>query len=156
MAQPTYLTPEGLVKLKAELGLLRTTRRQEVAERIQRANAIGGAVDNAEYDEAKKEQAFIEGQILDIQYIVSKSTIIETNKPQSDTVTVGSRVMVLNQNRQKKEKYFIVGSPEADPANGKISNVSPIGMALIGKKVGELADVTVPAGTIKLEILTVK
>ncbi len=155
MAQPTYLTRKGLVKLQEELEHIRTTRRQEVANRIQRANSIGGTVDNAEYDEAKKEQAFIEGRIVDLLRIINKSTIIEDTRKKSDTVDVGSKVTVLNQKRVKKEKYFIVGSPEADPSKGKISNLSPIGKALLGKKIGQVAKVQVPAGTINLEILAI-
>ena len=156
MAQPTYITRDGLTKLQAELEHARTARRQEVADRIQRANAIGGTVDNAEYDEAKKEQAFIEGHILDLEAIINNATIIKASKKPSDTVEVGSKVTVLNNLRKKKEKFFIVGSPEADPPQGKISNVSPIGKALIGKKVGEVAEIEAPAGTINLKILEIK
>ena len=155
MAQPTYLTRKGLAKLQEELEHIRTTRRQEVANRIQRANSLGGTVDNAEYDEAKKEQSFIEGRIVDLLRIINKSMIIEETKGNSDTVDVGSKVTVMNQNRGKKEKYFIVGSPEADPSKGRISNVSPIGNALLGKKIGQVAKVQVPAGTIDLEVLAI-
>ena len=155
MAQPTYLTRKGLAKLQEELEHIRTTRRQEVADRIQRANSLGGTVDNAEYDEAKKEQSFIEGRIVDLLRIINKSMIIEETKGNSDTVDVGSKVTVMNQNRGKKEKYFIVGSPEADPSKGRISNVSPIGNALLGKKIGQVAKVQVPAGTIDLEVLAI-
>ena len=155
MAQPTYLTRKGLAKLQEELEHIRKTRRQEVADRIQRANSLGGTVDNAEYDEAKKEQSFIEGRIVDLLRIINKSMIIEDTKGKSDTVDVGSRVTVMNQNRGKKEKYFIVGSPEADPSKGRISNLSPIGKALLGKKIGQVANVQVPAGTIDLEVLAI-
>ena len=154
--QPTYLTRDGLAKLQKELEFIRTTRRQEVADRIQRANSIGGTVDNAEYDEAKKEQAFIEGRILDLERIINKSTIIEDVAEDSDQVNVGSKVTVMNQLRNKKESYHIVGSPEADPSNGKISNLSPIGKALLGTKIGQVAQVQVPAGTINLEVLDIK
>ena len=155
MAQPTYLTRKGLAKLQEELEHIRTTRRQEVADRIQRANSLGGTVDNAEYDEAKKEQSFIEGRIVDLLRIINKSMIIEETKGKSDTVDVGSKVTVVNQKRGKKEKYFIVGSPEADPSKGRISNLSPIGKALLGKKIGQVAKVQVPAGTIDLEVLAI-
>lgn len=155
MAQPTYLTRKGLAKLQEELEHIRKTRRQEVADRIQRANSLGGTVDNAEYDEAKKEQSFIEGRIVDLLRIINKSMIIEDTKGKSDAVDVGSKVTVMNQNRGKKEKYFIVGSPEADPSKGRISNLSPIGNALLGKKIGQVAKVQVPAGTIDLEVLAI-
>ena len=156
MTQPTYLTKDGLVKLQKELDYIRTTRRQEVADRIQRANSIGGTVDNAEYDEAKKEQAFIEGRILDLERIINKSTIIEDLEEDSDEVNVGNKVTVMNQRRGKKESYLIVGSPEADPSQGRISNLSPIGKALLGAKIGQVAQVTVPAGTINLEVLDIQ
>ena len=155
MAQPTYLTRKGLAKLQEELEHIRKTRRQEVADRIQRANSLGGTVDNAEYDEAKKEQSFIEGRIVDLLRIINKSMIIEDTRGKSDAVDVGSKVTVMNQNRGKKEKYFIVGSPEADPSKGRISNLSPIGNALLGKKIGQVAKVQVPAGTIDLEVLAI-
>jgi transcription elongation factor GreA len=156
LTQPTYLTRDGLVKLQKELDYIRTTRRQEVADRIQMANSIGGTVDNAEYDEAKKEQAFIEGRILDLERIINKSTIIEDVAEVSDEVNVGSTVTVMNERRGRKESYYIVGSPEADPSQGKISNLSPIGKALLGTKVGQVAKVQVPAGTINLEILDIQ
>ncbi|MBM3924988.1 MAG: transcription elongation factor GreA [SAR202 cluster bacterium] len=156
MTQPTYLTRDGLVKLKEELDMYRTTKRQEVAERIQLANAIGGTVDNAEYDEAKKEQAFIEGHIMDLENIINNAAIIENAKGPAGVVKVGSKVTVLNQARDKKEKFHIVGSPEADPAAGRISNVSPIGKAILGKRVEQVAEVKVPAGVLKLKILEIQ
>ncbi len=155
MTQPTYLTRDGLAKLQEELEFTRTARRQEVADRIQIASR-SGTVDNAEYDEAKKEQAFIEGRILDLERIINKSTIIEDVAEDSDVVNVGSKVTVLHQARGKKMKYFIVGSPEADPSQGKISNLSPIGQALIGAKVGQVAQVQAPAGAINLEVLEIQ
>jgi transcription elongation factor GreA len=155
VTQPTYLTRDGLAKLKEELELYRTVKRQEVAERIQLANAIGGTVDNAEYDEAKKEQAFIEGHIMDLENIINTASIIENAKGPVGVVKVGSKVTVLNQARDKKEKFHIVGSPEADPAAGRISNVSPIGKAILGKRVGQVAEVKVPAGVLKLKILEI-
>ena len=156
MQKETYLTKSGLKQLEAELDDLRSVRRPEVAARIHKASETGGTVDNAEYDEAKKEQAFIEGHILDLGKIINNAEIIESIKRTANIVGVGSTVSVLDQARRKKGKYFIVGSPEAEPSKGKISNVSPIGKALIGKKIGEIAEVKVPAGTITLEILGIK
>jgi transcription elongation factor GreA len=155
MAQPTYLTPGGLSNLKAELEELRTTRRQMVAERIQEAKEIGGTVDNAEYDEAKNEQAFIEGRILTLDNLISNAVIISDRQGPSDIVNVGSRVTIVNQKDQSYQ-YTIVGSTEADPAQGKISNVSPIGKALLGKRVGDLAEVNAPAGKIRLEVVEIQ
>lgn len=155
MAEPTYLTKEGLAKLKAEYEELSTLRRQSVAERIQKAKEIGGTVDNAEYDEAKNEQAFIEGRILTLGNALANASIIYEKAGESDTVDIGSRVTVKN-DKGKKTRYTIVGSTEADPADGKISNVSPIGKALLGKHIGDIADVAAPAGTTKLEILEIR
>jgi transcription elongation factor GreA len=155
MAQPTYLTAGGLSNLKAELEELRTARRQMVAERIQEAKEIGGTVDNAEYDEAKNEQAFIEGRILTLDNLISNAVIISDRQGPSDIVNVGSRVTIVNQKDQSYQ-YTIVGSTEADPAQGKISNVSPIGKALLGKRVGDLAEVNAPAGKIRLEVVEIQ
>ena len=155
MAEPTYLTREGLAKLKAEYEELSIARRQSVAERIQKAKEIGGTVDNAEYDEAKNEQAFIEGRILTVGNALANAAIIDEKSGVSDTVDIGSRVTVKT-DKGKKVRYTIVGSTEADPADGKISNVSPTGKALLGKHIGDIADVTAPAGTTKLEILEIR
>ena len=154
MAQPTYLTAHGLANLKAELEALRTTKRQAVAERIQKAKGVGGTVDNADYEEAKNEQAFIEGRILTLDTMINSAVIISESNGPSDVVLIGSRVTVLNQ-KGGRDKYAIIGSAEADPAKGKISNVSPIGKALLGKKVGDVAEIRVPAGKIKLEVLEI-
>lgn len=155
MAEPTYLTKEGLAKLKAEYEELSTIRRQAVAERIQKAKEIGGTVDNAEYDEAKNEQAFIEGRILTVGNALANASIIDQKSGASDTVDIGSSVTVKT-DKGKKVSYTIVGSTEANPAEGKISNVSPTGKALLGKHIGDIASVTAPAGTTKLEILEIR
>ena len=155
MAQPTYLTPGGLSNLKAELEELRTVRRQMVAERIQKAKEIGGTVDNAEYDEAKNEQSFIEGRLLTLDNMINNAVIISRQSGPSDVVRIGSKVTVLNQKKEKGQ-YTIIGSVEADPAKGKISNVSPIGKALLGKRVGDVAEVNIPAGQITLEIVKIR
>lgn len=154
MPERTYLTAEGLAKLEAELEYLRTVRRQEVAARIQRATEIGGTVDNAEYDEAKNEQAFIEGRILTLENIINNAIIIPEKPKNSGVVQVGSTVTVLTE-KNKKEKFIIVGSTETDPSKGKISNVSPIGKALLGKRVGEEAEVRVPAGKIRFKVVSI-
>ena len=155
MTQPAYLTTEGFGKLKEELEDLRTVRRQAVAERIQKAKEIGGTVDNAEYDEAKNEQAFIEGRIRTLDSLINNSVIISKQKGPSDVVHIGSKVTVINP-KGRKEQYTIIGSAEANPAQGKISNVSPIGKALLGKQVGDVAEVSVPAGKIKLEVVKIR
>ncbi len=154
MPQPSYLTAGGLANLKAEFEELRTTKRQAVAERIQKAKEVGGTVDNADYEEAKNEQAFIEGRILTLDNLINNAVIISEQTGPSDVVRIGSKVTVLNQ-KGGRDRYAIIGSAEADPAEGKISNVSPIGKALLGKKVGDVAEIRVPAGKIKLEVLKI-
>ncbi len=147
-----YLTPEGLAKLEAELQNLHTVRRQEVATKIQRAKELGGTDNNAEYEEAKNEQAFVEGRILDLERMIQQVALIQNECRKVDKVALGCTVTVRNQ-EGLTEQYKIVGKEEADPANGKISNESPVGKALIGKKKGEHVLVPVPAGKLKLEIL---
>lgn len=149
-----FLTQEGIKKIKDELEYLHLHRRNEVAEKIRLAKEAGSIVNNAEYDDAKNEQAFVEGRILTLENMLKNATIIEEDT-HSDKVKLGSHVTVKNQDNQKEE-YTIVGSAEASPKDGKISNESPIGVALMGKKVGQTAQVKAPAGTIKLTISKIK
>ena len=150
----SYLTKEGLAGLEAELDQLNTVRRKGVAERIQKATELGGTVDNAEYDDSKSEQAFIEGRILTLERIISGAVIIGGDVGQSDTVRIGGHVILLNQSGDE-EAYTIVGSAEADPSQGRISNESPVGKALLNKKVGEEVQVKTPAGTVTLTISSI-
>ena len=154
MSQPIYLSGEGLEKLKSELEHLRTVGRHDVAEQIQQSRERGGIVSNAEYEEAKNELAFTEGRILTLDNLVNNAVIIEETQGDRDTVEVGATVSVKDQNG-KSFKYTITGSTEADPSQGKISNVSPIGKCLLGKRVGEVTEVNVPSGKIRLEILSI-
>jgi transcription elongation factor GreA len=154
MPQQMYLSSEGLAKLKAELEHLRTVRRQEVAQQIHQSRERGGTVGNAEYAEAKNELAFTEGRILTLDNIISNAIIIGQGGSQGDVVEIGSTVTVKDQD-QKTFQYTITGSTEADPARGKISNVSPIGKSLLGKRPGEITEVNVPSGKIKLEVVTI-
>jgi transcription elongation factor GreA len=155
MPESMYLTREGLEKLKAELEHLRTVRRPDVAERIHESRERGGTVGNAEYEDAKNELAFTEGRIQTLENLISNATIIEEGHVYGDTVEVGARVTVKSPDG-KTSDYTITGSAEADPAKGKVSNVSPIGKALLGKKVGDVTEVNAPAGKIKLEIVSVQ
>ena len=155
MPQPTYLTREGLEKLQAELTQLSTVRRREIAERFQQSRERGGTVSNAEYEEAQNERSFNEGRIQALESIINNAVIIDDTDGQRDTVAVGARVTVRNP-QGKPATYTITGSAEADPAQGKISNVSPIGKSLLGKKVGEIAEVAAPAGKINLEIVAIE
>ena len=150
----SYLTREGLTRLEAELDELRTVRRQRVAERIQKATELGGTVDNAEYDDSKNEQAFVEGRILTLERITGGAIIIGEETALSGEVKMGGRVTLLNQNGNEEE-YTIVGSPEADPAQGRISNESPVGKALLNKRVGDEVQVKTPAGTVVLTISSI-
>ena len=154
MTQPTYLSREGLEKLKAELEHLWTVRRQEVAGQIQQSRERGGTVSNAEYEEAKNELAFTEGRILTLDIIINNAVIIDDNYGSSDSVEVGFTVTVENQDGKSLE-YTITGSAEADPSQGRISNVSRIGKSLLGKRVGEVTEVNVPSGKIRLQIVSI-
>src|SRR4030043_1124894 len=154
MAQKeVFLTPEGLEKLKAELEYLHSVRRQQVADQIHRAKELGGTVDNAEYDDAKNEQAFVEGRILTLEKMIKNASIIHhEEKGSSTSVKLGSKVTVRSKDGGK-EYYAIVGSAEANPAEGKISNESPVGKALMGKKIGDEVEVATPAGVLKFLIM---
>ena len=154
MAQPIYLSREGLEKLQAELEYLRTVRRHDVAGSIQQSRERGGTVSNAEYEEAKNELAFTEGRILTLDNLINNAVIIEESQGARETVEVGAKVTVQNQDGQTHQ-YTITGSAEADPSQGKISNVSPIGRSLLGKRVKEVTEVSVPSGKIRLEIIAI-
>jgi transcription elongation factor GreA len=156
MAQKeVFLTPEGLEKLKDELEHLETVRRPQIAEQIHRAKELGGTVDNAEYDDAKNEQAFVEGRILTLENMIKNAAIIEEEKSPSKFVKLGSKV-VVNDPDGEEEHYTIVGSAEASPGEGRISNESPVGSALLGKKVGAEVKVETPAGMIKIKVVAIE
>lgn len=148
-----FITREGLAKLQAELDHLYSVGRQEVAEKIKRAREIGGTANNAEYDSAKDEQAFVEGRILTLENIISKAVIIESPSSSSE-VDLGSKVLIRDQDG-KLEQYTIVGSAEANPIEGKISNESLVGKALLGRKAGDKVEVIAPAGKLKLLVMEV-
>jgi transcription elongation factor GreA len=147
------ITKEGLAKLEKELQHLMMVRRPEVAEKIKRAREVGGTENNAEYDDAKNEQAFVEGRILMLENIMKNAAIIES-PVLPDTVELGNKVLIQNQDG-KIEQYTIVGSTESNPIEGKISNESPVGQALLGKKIGNKVDVTTPAGIFTLKIIEI-
>jgi len=151
----TYLTHEGLEKITAELEHLETVRRPQIAEQIHRAKELGGTVDNAEYDDAKNEQAFVEGRILTLEHMIKNAVLIEEDKIPSKWVKLGSKVAVRNPDGEE-EHYTIVGSAEASPGEGRISNESPVGSALLGKKVGAKVEAETPAGKIKLQLIAIE
>ncbi|MBV9358214.1 MAG: transcription elongation factor GreA [Chloroflexi bacterium] len=145
-----YLTPEGKERFAQELQTLVTVRRREVEERIRRAKEFSDTVDNAEYDEAKMEQAFVEGRIQELERMLSSVRLIEQT-PTADFVRLGCRVTVVDADGER-ETYQLVGSQEADPRKRLISNESPIGRALLGKKVGDDTTVVAPDGSFLLHI----
>lgn len=148
-----FLTPEGKCKLEEELQYLRTVRRREVAERIHEAKTEGDIIESAEYEDAKNEQAFVEGRILTLETLLKNAVLIEEGP--TDRVGVGSWVTVVEDGRDEPETYRIVDSAEADPARGFISLHSPIGQAIMGHKVGEKVDVRTPGGVVRLNILRI-
>jgi len=150
-----FLTPEGLAKLEEELEHLRTVRRHEVAEKIQQAKELRSSVTSPEYEEAKNEQGFVEGRILEIERIIKNATIIHHEDVNIEFVQVGNEVRVQLQDGSE-EHYTIVGSAEANPGEWRISNESPMGQALLGKRVGDEVEVEAPAGLLKLRILEIK
>jgi transcription elongation factor GreA len=153
--KPVFLTQEGLKKLEVELEYLENEKRAQVAARIQSAKEEGDISENAEYDDAKHEQAFVEGRIMTLHGMIRSAVIIEDNGP-SDQVRLGSRVVVQEDGLDESEDYLIVGSAEADPLNGRVSNESPIGRALMGKRVGAVVSYQAPAGQIRLTILNIE
>ena len=154
MTKKVILTEEGYNQLVEKLNYLKSVRRIEVADRLKAAIALGDLSENSEYDDAKNEQAFLEGEILELEEKIRNSDII--SDAGGDVVTLGSRVVILDIEENETEEYMIVGSTEADPDAAKISNESPVGAALIGKSVGEIVDVHAPAGVIKYKIVEIK
>ena len=150
------LTSEGLKKLEDELEYLRGQKRREIAERIKQALSFGDLSENSEYDEAKNEQAQVEVRIVQLEKILKNAKIIDENEVTTDVVSVGSIVRLFHMESKEEVEYFIVGSTEADPDNFKISNESPVGAALIGRKVGEVVEIEVPIGLVSYKILEIK
>lgn len=154
----TLLTKEGLEKLKEELNYLKEVKRKEVAERLKEAISYGDLSENAEYEEAKNEQAFVEGRILELEEKIKYVKIIDDKSKKGAVVQLGSKVLIKNLSSKSKleEEFTIVGSTEADPVNHKISNVSPVGKALLEKRSGDAVKISAPAGVMEYKILRVK
>ncbi|EPZ53169.1 MULTISPECIES: transcription elongation factor GreA [Alicyclobacillus] len=150
------LTPEGLKKLEDELEQLKGVKRREVADRIKLAISYGDISENSEYEDAKNEQAFVEGRIMTLEKMLRNARIINEDEVDTDVVSIGSTVTLKDIEFDEDIQYTIVGSAEADPAQNKISNESPVGRALLGKSVGSLVEVNVPAGVIQFKILEIK
>ncbi len=153
---PSYVTQEGLKKLKEELEYLRTTRREEVADRLHKAleERSGEFIEDAEFEAAKNEQAFVEGRIKELETLIANARIIE-NSGNSEVVQVGAKV-TIRQGRKKPEKYVIVGATEANPREGRISNESPLGIALLDREKGDLVEVKAPSGSFKVRIVKIE
>ncbi len=154
--KPIILTVEGLKKLEEKLEYLKTVRRHDVAERIKQAIEFGDISENSEYEDAKNEQAFIEGEILTLEKMLRNAQLIDESEVGVDIVTVGSTVILKDMEFGDELEYTIVGSAEADPSEFKISNESPVGEAILGQKVGSIVEVNVPAGILKYEVLNIK
>ena len=150
------MTYEGIKKLEEELEYLKTVRRKEITEKIKVALGYGDLSENSEYDEAKNDQAFNEGRIIQLENMLKNAVVVDESEIPTDKVSVGSIVKVMDYEFDEEVEYAIVGSAEADPMNFKISNESPVGSALLGNKVGDVVEVTVPSGVSKFEILEIR
>lgn len=150
------MTSEGVKKLEDELEYLKTVKRKEITEKIKVAISYGDLSENSEYDEAKNEQAFVEGRIIQLENMLRNASVVDESEISLESVSVGSFVKVKDYDFDEEVEFHIVGSAEADPMENKISNESPVGKALIGKKVGDIVDVPVPDGISKFEILEIR
>ena len=149
------MTADGLKKLQEKLDFLKGERRQEVAARLKAAIALGDLSENSEYDDAKNEQAFLEGEILELEESIRNSKIIEASAD-SNTVSLGAQVVLKDIEFDEVDTYMLVGATEADPDNGKISNESPVGLAIMGQPVGSVVDVVVGENVIQYQIMEIK
>lgn len=149
------LTEEGYNRIREELDHLRTVHRKEIADRIRDSKEFGELSENPEYEEAKNEQAFIEGRILELRKILQTAYVITKDEIDTERVGIGTKVKVRDLDTNDEWEYTIVGSLEANPEDDKISNESPVGQALIGHTVGDIIEVTIPAGIAKYEIISI-
>lgn len=154
--EPVYLTEDGLQKIKDELDYLVNTRRREVAQMIAEAKAEGDISENAGYDEAKTQQGFLEGKVRELENVVKRAQIIAEDESPKNAVGLGRTVVIQEEGTTVKETYSIVGSLEAAPADGRISNESPMGKALMGKKKGDNVDVQTPSGIIAFKVIKIE
>jgi transcription elongation factor GreA len=150
------LTAEGYEKLKEEIRYLSTEKRREVAERIRTAREFGDIAENAEYDDAKNEQAMLEHRIAQLEERLANARVIEAGEVTTEAVSVGARVRLRDMDANQTVEYHIVGSAEANPAEQKLSNESPVGKAIMGRKKGEVVEVSAPRGSLKYKILDIK
>jgi transcription elongation factor GreA len=154
-SKEVILTQGGLEKLEKELEHLKSVKRREVAARIKTAISFGDISENSEYEDAKNEQAFIEGRIITLEKMLRNVRLIDDAETSPDKVGIGSRVLLKDLEYDEDFEYTIVGSAEANPAENKISNESPVGKAILNKKIGDVVEVTVPAGVLKYQIVQI-
>jgi transcription elongation factor GreA len=156
LLKEVILTPEGFDKLQQEIDYLRGEKRREVAERIRVAREFGDIAENAEYDDAKNEQAMLEHKIAQLEERLLSARVITKKEISKDTVSVGSKVRIRDVAAKQTFEYHIVGSAEANPAENKLSNESPVGKAIMGRKKGEVVEVAAPRGKLKFKIMDIK
>lgn len=150
------MTYEGIKKLEDELEYLKSVKRKEITEKIKVALGYGDLSENSEYDEAKNEQAFVEGRIIQLENMLRNTTVVDESELPSDMVAIGSKVLVKDYTFDEEIEFQLVGSAEVKPEENKISDESPVGHELMGKRVGDIIDVTTPGGVDKYEILEIK
>ena len=154
--QKTYkLTKERLQELRDELSYLKNVREKEVADLIKEARSFGDLSENSEYDEAKNEQGKMFSRMVELENIIANAEVIDSNSLKTDEVVTGCRVLVMDMSDESEEEYSLVGSQEADPYKGRISDESPFGKALLGSKIGDIVGVEAPAGTLEYKILEI-
>ena len=155
MTKQTIITDEGLRRLEEELEELKTVKRKEIAEKIKVALSFGDLSENSEYDEAKNEQAIIEGRIAEIESQLKNVHVLDESELSNETVHIGSKIRIREVASGEEESYKIVGSTEADPINGRISDESPVGKAMLGHTVGDVVEVEIPSGAVSYELVEI-
>ena len=155
MAKNVFLTPEGLQELEKELDFLKTEKRTEIAEKIKVALSFGDLSENSEYDEAKNDQAKLEARIAEIEAMLKNAKVIEAHELEKDSIHIGTRFKVLDVEFNEELEYQMVGSAEADPMEGKISDESPVGRALLGKKAGDTVIAETPSGELSFKVIQI-
>ena len=156
MEREVILTEEGYAKLQDEIEYLTTTKRREVADRIKTAREFGDISENSEYDDAKNEQAHVESRILQIEHQLRNARIVDTHDVATDVVGIGTKVTVRTTADKKTKSFALVGSAEADPVNDRLSNESPIGKALMGRKKGDKVTVATPRGQVEYQVVKIE
>ena len=155
MAKNVFLTPEGLKELENELDFLKTEKRTEIAEKIKVALSFGDLSEHSEYDEAKNDQAKLEARIAEVEAMLKNAKVIEAHELDKDSIHIGTRFKVLDVEFNEELEYQMVGSAEADPMEGKISDESPVGQALLGKKAGDTVVAETPSGELRFQVIQI-